>query len=219
MKYDVLILDHDDTCVESTSAIHYPAHLAVMSRIRPETKPVSLNEWFEKNFDPGIMEFLIDDLDFSPDEIELEKKIWRKFTETKVPDFYPGIISLLREFRRKGGSITVVSHSEAHIIRSFYKKYAPEIIPDLIFGWNDDPEKRKPHPWPAQEILRKIGAEPERALLVDDLKPGIEMAKAVGIPAAGAGWGHCIPGILNYMQKNTDVYLRTVDEFRLFLEI
>lgn len=211
LKYKCLILDHDDTCVDSTAVIHYPAHLEVMRQIRPNLKPISLETWFEKNFHPGIMNFLTDELNFNPEEVRLEYEIWRNFTESLVPDFFPGIIPLLTEYRRRGGFITVVSHSDVDIIKNFYLTSAPEAVPDLIFGWNDDPEKRKPHPWPAQQILKTFGLEPGEILLVDDLRPGIEMAKIVGVPAAAAGWSHRIPIIEQYMRENCIAYLESVN--------
>ncbi|MBI9104135.1 MAG: HAD family hydrolase [Spirochaetales bacterium] len=217
MKYDILILDHDDTCVASTEAIHYPCHLEVMKNIRPDVSPVDLNGWFSKNFHPGIMSFLVDELKFSQEEVEYEKKIWREFTDSRTPEFFPGIVELLRDFKTAGGRITVVSHSEVHTIKNLYEEKAPDIIPDLIFGWDDDPAKRKPNPWPAREILKKLESPPEKALMVDDLKPGIEMAAALNIPAVGAGWGHAIPEIMDYMENNTESFLNSVDEFRRFI--
>ena len=219
MKFDVLILDHDDTCVNSTATIHYPAHLEIMKEMRPDHSPVDLDGWFTKNFHPGIMHYLQKELEFSREELDQELLIWRKFNEMQTPEFFPGIKELISGFRKAGGRITVVSHSEERFIRRFYREKAPEQEPDLIFGWNDDPEKRKPNPWPAREILKTFNIEPSRTLLIDDLRPGIDMAKALNIPTAGAGWGHSIPVIQDYMSKNTDYYFKTVKDLNIFLGI
>ena len=76
MKYSCLILDHDDTAVDSTAEIHYPAHLEIMKQLRPDLQPVDLENWFRKNFDPGIMEFLKGELGFSEKELQDEIEIW-----------------------------------------------------------------------------------------------------------------------------------------------
>lgn len=217
MRYKCLILDHDDTCVNSTALHHHPAHVETMRRLRPGQTPVSFETWLEKNCDPGLMEFLTGELDFSPEEVEIENRIWKEFTSKKTPDFYPGIPELLREFRSRGGKLAVVSHSYADTIEDFYARKAPDLRPDLIFGWDDDPERRKPHPWPAREILRRFGLEAGEALVIDDLFPGIEMARGAGVHAAGAGWGHQVPAIQNRMKEICLRYFSRVEDLAEFV--
>ena len=53
MKYKCLVLDHDDTVVNSTSTIHYPAFSLALEKLRPEVK-ISLEEHFLYNFEPGF---------------------------------------------------------------------------------------------------------------------------------------------------------------------
>ncbi|KPJ84175.1 MAG: hypothetical protein AMS17_16545, partial [Spirochaetes bacterium DG_61] len=93
MQFKCLILDHDDTAVNSTAEIHYPAHLEVMRVLRPHLVPVSLDEWFLKNFNPGIMEYLIEELGFSEAEVQIEYRIWREHTTRTIPHFFPDILN------------------------------------------------------------------------------------------------------------------------------
>ena len=37
MRYKCLVLDHDDTVVNSTAVIHFPSFLAYLARVRPGT--------------------------------------------------------------------------------------------------------------------------------------------------------------------------------------
>lgn len=212
LRYKCLILDHDDTAVDSTASIHYPAHVEIMRQIRPQAVPIDLEGWFKKNFDPGIMEYLVEELRFTDPELEQELVIWRDFTRSHTPHFYPGFIDLLQEFRSRGGLITVVSHSETDNIEAHYRAADACGIsfPDLIFGWSYDAEKRKPNPYPVRQILETFGLHPAEALIVDDLKPGVEMAKASGVPIAAAGWGHRIPEIRAYMEAHCPFYLEDI---------
>lgn len=224
MKFRCLILDHDDTAVDSTREIHYPAHVEVMQRLRPDRDPVSLEEWYRKNFDPGIMGYLVDELAMTPEELESEFTIWRNYTSTRVPHFYPGFLELLSEFRASGGRIAVVSHSEREIIERDYLTRStrraresdggPPPLPELIYGWDHDGNRRKPSPWPVEQILQKFEIDAEEALIVDDLKPAVLMGRASGVRVAAAGWGHDIPEIHEYMERNCFTFLSTVDELR-----
>lgn len=204
-----LILDHDDTVVDSTRTVHYPAHLEMMRRFRPDKTPVSLEVWFLRNFDPGISAFLKQEVGLSDQEMEAEYHSWKAFTEKHVPEFYPGMAGLLRAFRAAGGLVTVVSHSSPELIRRDYLKHAG-FEPERIFGWDFDETKRKPSPWPVRCILDDFGLKPEEALIVDDLKPAVTMARASGVRIAGAGWGHQIGPIREWMARHCDYFLETV---------
>ena len=54
--------------------------------------------------------------------------------------------------------------------------------------------------------------------MVDDLKPGYDMARAAGVDFAAAGWAYDVPEIEGFMRKNCDYYFKTVQDFGRFLE-
>ncbi len=210
-----LVLDHDDTAVDSTATIHYPAHRECMARLRPAIEPVTLEQWFLKNFDPGIAHYLEEELRMSRDELETEMEIWRSHTAAREPHFYPGIIDVLRAFRLRGGLVAVVSHSEAATIERHYR--AAGFLPDDVHGWVDDADKRKPSPWPVNSIRERHGLAPDEVVVVDDLKPGVVMAARAGVRAAAAGWAHSIPQIEAWMRAHCEAYLATVGDLERFL--
>ncbi len=217
LRFKCLLIDHDDTAVNSTATIHYLSHLECLRELRPDRKPPTLDEWYLINFH-GIMEHLKGELGFSNLELERELEIWRSFTKSHTPEFFPEFPELVADFRRAGGRVAVVSHSEADVIASHYARVeAPEARPDLIFGWDDDAERRKPSPWPVREALKRFGMRPEEALILDDLKPGVLMSRATGVAAAGAGWSHRIPEIARYMRAHTIAFFESIEAFRAFL--
>lgn len=214
MKYKCVILDHDDTAVDSTAGIHYPAHLEVMEKLRPNENIVSLDEWFLKNFHPGIMEYMKGELKFSNDEIVEEYKIWQDYTQSRHPEFYPGFLDIIRDFKKAGGRVAVVSHSSIEFITRDYERAGAGDIPEIIFGWHIEEDKRKPAAFPVEEILKKFGIKKEEALILDDLKPAVIMGQRTGVDVAGAGWGHQIPEIIEYMKENCHHYFHELEEFR-----
>ena len=217
MKIKCLILDHDDTAVNSTAAVHFPAHLEVMKRLRPDNPVIDLNTWFEKNFDPGVMAYMTDEIGLNSEEMEEEYRIWQGFNETRNPPFYSGLPELLSDYIESGGIVAVVSHSTENHIRRHYEVGAPGIVPKYIFGWDHDPARRKPSPWPVNCILEATGLSREDVLVVDDLKPGVEMAKAAGVSVAAAGWGHSIPSIRAAMEEICDMWLPDISSLRAHL--
>jgi phosphoglycolate phosphatase/pyrophosphatase PpaX len=218
-RYRCLVIDHDDTAVDSTASVHYPAHVRGMELLRPGQPVVDLDTWFCRNFEPGIMAFLTGEIGFTPEEMEIEYGIWREYTTTRIPHFFPGFLETLAAFKARGGHVVVASHSETDNILAHYRAAGngSGLLPDLVFGWELPHDQRKPAPYPVLETMRRFALAPHEVLVVDDLKPGIEMARAAGVDAAAVGWAHDIPLIREWMQRTCVAYLATVAEFREFV--
>lgn len=215
LKVPCLVLDHDDTTVNSTATVHYPAFVEYMEKNHPEGM-LTLEEYFRYNFDPGVIGMFREICGLTEGQMEEEEVFWAQYVANHVPKAYPGIREILEEQKRRGGKICVVSHSfSRYILRDYRENGLPE--PDLVFGWESPPEKRKPSPWPLEEIMKTFGFRREELLVVDDLKPGYDMARAAGVPFAAAGWANDIEQIETFMRQNCGVYLKTVEELRRFL--
>ena len=65
--------------------------------------------------------------------------------------------------------------------------------------------------------MRRFSLRPEEMLVIDDLKPGYDMARAVSVPFAAVGWANDIPQIEAFMRKNCNRYFKTVEELDAFL--
>jgi phosphoglycolate phosphatase/pyrophosphatase PpaX len=65
--------------------------------------------------------------------------------------------------------------------------------------------------------MEKYGFAPDEVLVVDDLKPGYDMARGAGVKFAAAGWAYNVPEIEEFMRKRCDYYLTTVDGLRKLL--
>lgn len=214
MRYRCLIIDHDDTTVDSTPSIHYLAHQEQMKRLGRESETSTLEEWFKVNFDPGFSVYIDSILKLTDEEKKICYNIWREFTTVMTPPFFPGMLPLLRKFREHDGIIVVVSHSEPDIIRSHYEKQSeiPGFLPDRIIGWTGEPEKQKPYAWPVEDIIKQYRLKKEEILVVDDLRPGITMANRAGVDSAGVGWSHNLPIIKEGILNQCTYFLNTVDE-------
>ena len=210
MKYKCLVFDHDDTTVNSTANIHYPSFIEFMKIYRPNLK-ISLEDYVRFNFDPGVIPFFRDICGLSEKEMMDEQNFWMDFSSKRVSDAFPGIRDLMLKHKEQGGIIAVVSHSfNSNILRDYEHNDLP--TPDLIFGWEQPKEERKPSPIPLYKIMEKYNLKPEDLLVIDDLKPGLDMARAAGVEFAAAGWCFSIPENVKYMQENADYYFKSVQE-------
>ena len=208
LKYKCLVLDHDDTVVNSTATVHYPCFVEYMEKYQPQVH-LTLEEYFRYNFDPGVVPMFTEICGLTVEEMEHEERYWKEYVRHHVPKAYPGFREILLEQKSRGGLIAVVSHSYSeNILRDYRENDLP--APDLVYGWEYPPEQRKPSPWALEQIMASRGLAPEELLVVDDLKPGYDMALAAGVPFAGAGWANDIPEIESFMRRNCGRYFKTV---------
>ena len=212
LKFPCLVLDHDDTVVRSTPTVHYPAFVETLKALRPDVR-WDLEQFVAYNFDPGFEAMCRDILRFTPEEMALQEAGWRAWSAVHIPPAFDGMSELLRCYRAQGGAVCVVSHSSEETIRRDYRRHFG-FEPDLVFGWELGADKRKPAPWPLEQIMAHVSLGPQQLLMVDDLKPGWQMAKSCGVPFAFAGWGCGVESIHDFMRRNADYYLQQVSELQ-----
>lgn len=134
MRYQCLVLDHDDTVVNSTATINYPAFVQTLQKLRPDVH-MTLDDFFSYSFEPGFGALCSDILGFSDAEMDIQYQTWLDYVRTHVPDTFPGMHDLLHRFRAAGGHICVVSHSvPENILRDYRAHDLP--TPELIYGWD-----------------------------------------------------------------------------------
>lgn len=213
-KYKCLVLDHDDTVVNSSASIHYPSFVEYLKIARPHlADKYTLEEYFEKNFQPGILELFTEEIGLNEQELAEEEAFWREYVKNHIPTAYPGMKEIIAEFKARGGIVAVDSHSVTeNIVRDYKANGLPE--PDIIYGWDIPKEMRKPAPGTLLDLMEKYSLAPDEILVVDDLKPGYDMARAAGVDIAAAAWAHNVPEIASFMEKNCEYFCRSVEELR-----
>ncbi|MBR6406114.1 MAG: HAD-IA family hydrolase [Lachnospiraceae bacterium] len=215
MRYKCLIFDHDDTVVDSTATIHWPCFVEYLEKYFPG-KECTLEDYFVKNFHPGFIEMCKEDYGLTDEDLDLEVQYWQDYVKNHIPTVYPGIREIMERQKREGGLITVISHSfDFNIFRDYEANRLPK--PDAVYGWEIPAERRKPKPWAVFEIMKRYDLAPSDVLMIDDLKPGFDMAKAAGIEFAAAGWAYDVPEIEAFMRQNSGLYFKTVQELSDFL--
>lgn len=215
LKYKCLVVDHDDTIVDSTTTVHYPCFVEYCGKYFPHYS-CTLEHYFLQNFDPGVVAFFRDEVGMNEAQMKHEQGYWNEYVQTHIPRVYDGIRELLWEQKRSGGLLCVVSHSYSeNILRDYRENGLP--VPDMVFGWEYPAHKRKPRPDALHEIMTAYDLRPEELLMLDDLKPGFDMACACGVPFAAAGWGYDISEIEAFMRASGAMYFKTVPDFKNWL--
>jgi len=216
LRFPCLVLDHDDTVVQSEATINYPFFCYILDQFRPGTK-ITLEEYTRGCFDIGFTEMCREKYGFTEQELLDEYLGWQEYIRTHIPLPYPGIERIIRRQKEAGGMLFVVSHScNENITRDYATHFG--IQPDAIYGWDYPERQRKPNPFPLEDIMSRYGFSPEEILVVDDMKPAYDMASKVNVPIAFAAWGRKdYPSIMQEMVELCNYTFLTPAELETFL--
>lgn len=216
LKFPCLILDHDDTVVQSEATVNYPFFVEWLKKYHPGMT-ITQHEYISGCFDPGYIPMCRQWFGFSEEELALEYAQWKEYIKTQIPAVYPGIARIIRRHKEEGGILCVVSQSsETNIARDYRTHFGME--PDDIYGWDLAPEHRKPSPWALEQIMEKYHLSPSQLLIVDDMKPACQMARDGGVKIAFAGWGRReFPQITAEMTALCDYAFDSTEALETFL--
>lgn len=216
LKYPCLVLDHDDTVVQSEKTIGYPFFCYILDQFRPG-ETISLEDYVRDCHNIGFAEMCRRRWNFTEEEQVAEYRGWMDYVKTHIPDAFPGIGNVIRRQKEEGGMICVVSHSS---IENITRDYAVHfgVQPDAIYGWDLPEHQRKPNPYPLEHILQRYGFRPEELLVVDDMKLAWMMAQPVGVKIAFAGWGKTdFPELAEEMRSICDFSFDSAEALEQFL--
>ncbi len=187
LKYPCLVLDHDDTVVQSEKTIGYPFFCRILAEYRPG-KTISFQDYVHDCHDYGFAEMCRRRFAFTPQEQREEYLGWMEYVKTHIPAPFPEIGDVIRRQKAEGGLVCVVSHSSVQNITRDYEVHFG-VQPDAIYGWDYPEHQRKPNPYPLEDIMRRYNMKAKDMLIVDDMKLAWQMAQPVGAEVAFAAWG------------------------------
>lgn len=215
-KYKCLVLDHDDTVVQSMKTLSYPFFLYELEQFRPGAT-ISLEDYILECHQLGFAELCRQRFHFTDEEMKQEHKQWMEYIMNHIPAPYPGIDRIIHRQKEEGGLICVVSHSHTdNISRDYHAHFG--IQPDAIYGWELEPHQRKPNPWPLEDIMTRFDLKRDEILVVDDMKLACQMAQPLGVKVCYAGWsGMGVQSLADEMKEICAMYFDTADSFYSFL--
>lgn len=216
LKYRCLVLDHDDTVVQSEKTTGHPFFREIIHKFRPGCD-ITLEEYLTGCHELGFANMCRQTYHFTEEELLEEFLAWKEYVRTHIPEIFPGIDRIIHRQKEEGGLICVVSHSgEENIARDYRVHFG--IQPDAIYGWDLPEEKRKPSTYPLEDIMEKFHVSKEEILVVDDMKLAWDMASKAGVKTAFAAWGkQDFPALCTEMENLCDYSFRSASALEEFL--
>lgn len=126
--------------------------------------------------------------------------------DTTLP--YPGIVDLLRELKKRGKNIAVVSNkfydATGELVQHFFGEYVKVAIGER------ENIRKKPAPDTVLEAFRLLGVDKEGAVYIGDSDVDVNTAKNVGIPCISVLWGFRNKGFL--IENGATTFVETPQE-------
>lgn len=186
LKFPCLVLDHDDTVVQTEKAIGYPYFRDYIAKIRPG-KTLTYEEYVRDCNNMVFADMCRARWQFTEDELTEEYLGWKEYSRQHTPPLCSGMERIIRRNKELGGILCVSSLSTREIIeRDFMYHFG--FLPDAIYDYDLPAEKRKPATYALEDIMEKFHLHPTDLFVLDDMKLGWKMAKDVGATTAFAGW-------------------------------
>lgn len=216
LRYKCLVLDHDDTVVQSMKTLSYPFFCQELEYFRPGTS-MTMEDYILQCHKLGFADMCRERFGFTDEEMKLEHDMWMEYILSHIPAPYPGIDRVIRRYKEAGGIVCVVSHSHVdNILRDYDTHFG--IRPDRIYGWELPPHQRKPNPWPVEDIMVRYQLTPGDILVVDDMQLACKMAAPLGVQVAYAGWsGMGVAEVDTQMRRICNYTFDTTEALEVFL--
>lgn len=216
LKFPCLVLDHDDTVVQTEKTLGYPYFCYILDQFRPG-QTISFHDYVHDCHELGFAEMCRKRWQFTQEEQKEEYRGWMEYVMTHIPEVFSGIGDVIRRQKEAGGLVCVVSHSsQKNITRDYAHHFA--IAPDAIYGWDLPENQRKPNPYPLLDIMERYQLSPKDILVVDDMKLAWKMANPLGVPIAFAAWGkEEFPELSKEMRRLCDFTFESPEKLEEFL--
>ena len=187
-EFDTYIFDLDGTLLSTLNDLATSTNYALRWAGMPE-RTIEEIRMFVGNGVKLLMERAIPNGINNPKFEETYAKFREHYLEHNLDTTspYDGIPALLRELKRRGKKLAIVSNKFYAATQDLAKHFFPDTIKVAI--GERETIRKKPAPDTVLEALRQLGASKEGAVYIGDSDVDIMTAKNCGLPCISVLWG------------------------------
>lgn len=184
MNYTTYLFDFDYTLADSSRGI-VTCFRNVLNRyqytdVTDETIKRTIGKTLEESF--SILTDVTD-----PDQLAAFRQEYRLEADVHMnvnTRLFPDTLTTLKELKKRGARIGIISTKYRFRILSFLKEYLPEEFLDIVVG-GEDVQAAKPSPEGVKFALEHLGSTCQETLYIGDSTVDAETAQNAGVDFAG----------------------------------
>jgi len=189
--YDAVIFDFDGT-IASTGNLWEQVDRTFMARRGLQWTPDYATELASRGFNGGAI-YTIEryGLDETPEAVCAEwTELSAELYATSV-NLRPGVEPYLAALRAAGVPVALATTNKVDVLASL----KPRVDVDALFDacvYGDEVARDKNHPDIYLEVAARLGTDPARMLVLEDIVPALHAARAAGMVACGVRSGESL---------------------------
>lgn len=214
LRKKCIILDHDDTVINSQESIHYPLFVAVLKELRPHVVPIDFQTFIDLSNRFGFTKMCRIVYQFTPEDIHYEYNHWKKHSAQMLAPTFIGLEPILRQFVQAKGIIIVYTMNSYHNVLSDYARLF-NFVPDAIIAHDQFAYLRKPYRISLLQTLSELQLSVKDCVLVDDSPLMCTLKDRLNIDFLAANWAKSAQPL--WMHRNDIIKLDTPHELAHYL--
>lgn len=181
LKVRAVLFDLDGTLVETFEAFHIMVN-DILRRFNMPERSFTENARLVGKTSRTIAETMARETGLNMSLEELSAMMIKEWIYTYMPKYgklYPDAQETLRELKRRGYLLGVVSNTSREELPNYLESFKIRGFFDVTVSAGDA-EKPKPAPEPVLKAAEALGVKPEEAVMIGDRPEDIESGKAAG---------------------------------------
>ncbi|MGB9717751.1 MAG: HAD family hydrolase [Thermoproteota archaeon] len=181
LKVKAVLFDLDGTLVDTFEAFHIMVN-DVLRRFNKPERSFGENARLVGKTSRTIAEAIARETGLNTSLEELSTMMVREWIYTYMPRYgrlYPDALETLRELKRRGYLLGVVSNTSREELPSYLNSFKIGGFFNVTVSAGDA-EKPKPAPEPVLKAVEKLGVKPEEAVMIGDRPEDVESGRAAG---------------------------------------
>ncbi|MBL8993742.1 MAG: HAD-IA family hydrolase [Spirochaetia bacterium] len=189
-SYDNYLFDLDGTLIDSTGLIvdcfRYSLKKVAGIEVDPELIKsqvgLPLKEQFSMHLKGRETKYSVEDA--MKIHMDYQVSVWKEHLR-----LIDGVIPTLEAIKARGARLAVVTSRRIHTAELYAEGLGIKHFFET-FVTPESTKKHKPHPEPALEAMRRLGAKPGESLFVGDAIFDIQSGRDAGTDTCYVAWGH-----------------------------
>lgn len=187
LRKKCLILDHDDTIINSQESIHYPLFVDVLKILRPNIIPIDFEKFIELSNELGFVKMCRMLYHYNEKEIQFEYEHWKIHSSLIEAPAFEGIKEFLTAFIEIGGVIIVYTmNSKQNVIKDYERLF--NFVPNRIISHDQYYILRKPYRLSILKELHNLNLTVEDCIFIDDTPMLLELKHRLNMDFIAANW-------------------------------
>ncbi|HIU25300.1 MAG TPA: HAD family hydrolase [Candidatus Copromorpha excrementigallinarum] len=200
MKYKAAIFDMDGTILNTLEDLTEALNYALKTNGLPERSESDARRFLGNGL-RRLIELSVPE-EAGPAERERVFEAFNLYYSRHMGDHtepYEGILSVIKELRKKGIHTAVVSNKRDYAVRELCERYFRGLF-EMAAGEKDG-VRRKPYPDSVEEVMKSFGVKGEETVYIGDSEVDAETAENAGADCILVDWGFRDRDFLESIEK------------------